>query len=509
MTGRKAILAFSVNMLKNVIGYVGLFFVARLMGAEAFGSLSYGFAYVGIFHFISDLGFGVAHIKKLSEGRDLPTCLGTYFWVRSLMTLLMAAAVLGSLLLHRVIYDKPLESSLHETVILIAMATYVLVDLSQIASGTFAARTETAKQMIPDLCGKVIETILKIGVALMGLGVVLLAGASLAGALVIVILYVFLFRNYPIGKPSWSMARDYVAFAMPIMIIVSANSVTEHLDQIMIQHFWKSEELGYYAGAAKITTILMFAGTAVGTLVFPIVSSLHSGNDIAEIRRLTHRAERFSSLVLFPIGALLIYNRHTVIAWLLGSGFQNSGETLSFLTAASVISVISVPYFTQIIGVNRTRMSAVLSVVLMVLNVGLNLVFIPGQWGGVRLMGMGSNGAALATLLATAIMAVLYRAIAYRTTGTLLNPSMVKHVLATFLMVAVMSGVGRLSGRSLGADVGSSLVGILTFAASLMLMGERFKDDVLYLWTAVSPWKMGQYIRSEFRPTRIALEEKA
>jgi O-antigen/teichoic acid export membrane protein len=509
MIGRKTILAFSINMLKNVIGYAGLFFIARLMGAEAFGSLSYGFAYVGIFHFIADMGFGVAHIKKMSEGKDLPTCLGTYLFVRSLMTFLMAMAVLVSLLLHRVLYGKPLESSVHEGVILMAVFTFVLIDLAQIPAGTFAARTETARQMVPDLLGKILETLLKATVAVLGLGVVMLAGASLAGALAALILYAFLFKGYSIGRPSRSMAREYIVFALPIMVIVSANAITEHLDQIMIQAFWKSEELGYYAGAAKITTLLMFAGTAVGTLIFPAISALHSANDIPAVRRLTHRAERYTALILFPAGMLLIYNRQTLVGLLLGSGFQGSNAVLPYLALASIVSVISVPYFTQIIGVSRVRMSAMLSVVLMVLNVSFNLVFIPAQWGGVQLMGMGGRGAALATLLAAGVMGLLYRVIAFRVTGTRLNPSLLKCILASVVMYAGMLGMSRLLGRTIWADIGTSLAGSSLYVLSLMALQERLREDCSYLLSVFSPWRMGLYIRGELRPVPMPEEEKA
>lgn len=507
MIARKAILAFGVNLLKNGIGYVGLFFVARRLGPEIFGALSYGFAYVGIFHFIADMGFGVAHIKKLSEGRDLPTCLGTYLLVRAGMTGLMAIAVLGSLAAHRLIFHQPMESAAHEQVILIAVLTFVLIDLAQIPSGTFAARKETAKQMIPDLAGKTIETALKIAVAVAGLGVVLLAGASLAGALVGLLLYAYIFKSYAIGRPSWSMAKEYLLFALPIMVIVSANAVTENLDQIMIQHFWKSGELGLYAGAAKITTILMFAGTAVGTLVFPTVSALNSERDLAGIRTLTHRAERFSALVLFPVGALLMMNRHTVVRLLLGSTFEASNSVLTFLIWSSIVSVISVPYFTQIIGTSRVSLSAALSVTFMVLNVIMNLVFIPVSWGGWTLAGMGARGAALATLLSGVIMAVLYRYCAYRSTATTFNISVLRIGVATAIMMAAMGVISGFMERTLWHDCLSSVAGIGVFVGVLSLMGEKIREDLGYLLQAVSPGRMSVYIRDEFRAPQVSVEE--
>jgi hypothetical protein len=124
-------------------------------------------------------------------------------------------------------------------------------------------------------------------------------------------------------------------------------------------------------------------------------------------------------------------------------------------------------------------------------------------------MGMGGRGAALATLLAAGVMGLLYRVIAFRVTGTRLNPSLLKCILASVVMYAGMLGMSRLLGRTIWADIGTSLAGSSLYVLSLMALQERLREDCSYLLSVFSPWRMGLYIRGELRPVPMPEEEKA
>ncbi|MFO7535128.1 MAG: flippase [Kiritimatiellia bacterium] len=510
MIGRKAILAFSAQFFKNAIGYAAIFFMVRRLSPEAFGTFCFGFAYVGLFSFIADMGLGFAHIKKLSEGRDYRTCVATFLLLRFLLSIAMVAVVLCGLLIRRLVFQKSLASPEHEWVIYLAAATHVVLSLVDVAIYTFAARQETARQVIPDLIAKTIESVLKIAVVVAGLGVVVLAGASLAGAVVAFLLYLLLFRENPVGRPTWAMCKEYLLFALPLVVIMCAYGVTNNLDQILIQFFWNSEELGFYAGAAKITGILTFAGVAVGNLVFPAVSAFHAGGDLESIRKVTHRAERFLSLMLIPAGALMLFFNKIAVRLLLGGQFERSHLLVVILTFSSIATVLSAPYGAQLIGTNHSRLYGLLGVMSVLLSVIFNLILIPSEIGGLRLLGWGARGAAMASVSTAVIMALLYRVVARRVTDTRVNPSVVRHLLAAAIMIAGMYGTTRLFGESgIGALAVVGAVGMFLFFVVLLLLGDPLRDDLDYLRRACSPLQMGTYIAREVRPAGIGPEPSA
>lgn len=501
MIARKAILAFSMQFIKNAIGYVAIFFIVRRLSPEAFGIFSFGFAYVGIFNFIADMGLGFAHIKKLSEGRDYRTCVGTFLMLRFLLSIAMVAVVLGSLFIRRMVFHNPLASPEHDWVIYLACATHVVFNLVDVAIYTFAARQETARQVIPDVIAKTIESGLKIVVAVAGLGVILLAGASLAGAVISFLLYVLLFRGNPIGRPTWAMSKEYLLFALPVVVIMCAYGITNNLDQILIQFYWNSEELGFYAGAAKITTILTFAGVAVGNLVFPAVSAFHASGDMESIRKVTHRAERFLSLMLLPAGALMLFFNKFAVRILLGAQFERSHILVAILTFSSICTVISAPYGAQLIGTNHSRLYGLLGVASVIMSVVFNLLLIPSEITGVRLFGWGARGAAVASLCTTAIMAFLYRLAARRVTATGMNPSVVRHLVAVVIMISVMyAGVRFVGDPGIGALAAVGVSGLILYFGVLLILGEPLLADLAYLRQACSPLQMGTYIVREVSP---------
>jgi O-antigen/teichoic acid export membrane protein len=500
MIGRKVTLAFGVSQLKNVAGFVSLFFVARLMGPEALGIVSFGFAYVGLFNIVADMGFGVAHIKKVSEGRDLPRCLGAYLLIRIVLTVLMVLAVGYSVYFCEHVLGRPFESPLHKHVIYLAAASLLVLNLANVPGVTFAARKETARQLMPELLSKITEAGLKVAVAILGLGVLLLAGASLAGAVVCLVAYGLLFRGYRFARPDRGLIFEYIRFALPITVIVSATTITEYLDQVMLQFFWHSEELGYYVGAGRIGAVFMMAGVAIGTLIFPTVSALHSEQDQAGILRLVRRAEKFSALLLFPVGVLVSYNSSLIMRVLLGASFERSGALLTVLTWSTIVYVLSVPYSSQIIGTNRERLSAALSVALMLVNVALNLVLVPRQFAGIELAGLGALGASCARLAANLIMAGLYRGFALRGRGLWPGRDTVMVVVAAAAMAGGLELAGRLGGGSGWAGALITLLGLPVYGLALYLTRAVSGEELRYLLNTFSPGQMARYVAGEIKP---------
>jgi len=63
-----------------------------------------------MFNVIADLGFSAAHVKRISEGKDLGECIGTYATIKILLTVVMVALVISGIaiwkyVLHNEFFD--------------------------------------------------------------------------------------------------------------------------------------------------------------------------------------------------------------------------------------------------------------------------------------------------------------------------------------------------------------------------------------------------------------------
>ena len=82
MLAQKLILSYSSKIVIQFIQIVASIVVARIAGPTVLGTVAFGLAFVSIFAFIADLGIGSAHMKLVSEGQDVGSCISTYSFLK-------------------------------------------------------------------------------------------------------------------------------------------------------------------------------------------------------------------------------------------------------------------------------------------------------------------------------------------------------------------------------------------------------------------------------------------
>lgn len=499
MIGRKLSFSFMVKLLIQGLGFISLFFVARYMGAEALGIIAFGMSFIGIFQSFSDFGFGTAHIKRVSEGKDLGRCNGTYFTVRIILLVVMSAIILGTIFYSKYVQQQPFISREHEIVLYLLLVSNFIGSVSMAFDITFGARKEVAKSQLGALIGKVVLVAGKVAVALSGLGVVVLASVNIVSSLAVLVFYIYLFKDYPIKAPTREYFKSYATFAVPVILIGFVSKFAANIDKVMIQFFWSATDVGFYAAAVQVSLIVSSAAQLSSVLVFPTISRFHAQGDIASIRDLSNRAERFLSMVVLPVAVFLLLFSPQICGLLLGAEFLTvAPRILAIFGFIIYLNAITANYISQISGTNHIRLSAVLSFVTFGIHIILNVVFIPREFLGFTLLGMGAVGAALATLLGAAVSAIVYRVFAYRITGSTTNPVIFIHWLAAVVMAGVMLGLSSLTSNVMWYH--ALLYGAIGFLAYLGVLGaakEFGRREINYFWSILNPAQLKNYAVKE------------
>jgi O-antigen/teichoic acid export membrane protein len=499
MIARKSTFAFSAQMFNIFLGYIALFFIAHYMGPTAIGMLGFAVAFVGMFSSIADLGFGAAHVKRISEGKDLGKCNGTYLAVTTFLTAIMTIAVLGWLFISKSVFHTDFDPE-QEIMIYIILVSTTIYRFSLVGVMTFGARKEIAKQQIPTIFGSVVQVSAKVIVAVTGLSVIFLAGANLLGTLVAFIAFFFLFRSYPISRPNKEYLKSYLAFAMPMMFIMVLFTLSANLDKVMIQSFCSIEDVGYYTAPQSISFVLVALASSVSALLFPTISEYHSKGNIDSIRNLSSVAERYISMLCIPIVAFVIVFAEPTIHFLLSDRFLPSISLLRILIVVAFVNAITQPYSMQIGGTDRIKLSAKISVVVLLTNILLNFLLIPQALFGVKLIGLGAAGAAIATLIAMSIGTVLFRFASYKVTGTRQNWRILIHLFAAGAMGLSMYFVNTIFPITRWYHlVGYGLLSIVIYFGVLFVVKEFKKEDFKFFMDTVNPRKMNEYVEEELK----------
>ncbi len=498
MIGQKSYLVFVTQVGNSLLLYVGLIFTIQYLGPNAFGTIAGTMALVGVFNSFSDMGFSAAHIKRVSEGKDLQDCLSTYAAVRLLLTAAMVTMALVYIFLLSGIEGALSPESV--TVIALFILYYVLVDVASIATNTFDAKMQTAKSQVVWLTDTAVRIPLIILVAIAGLGIIALSVAYVAGGLTMLVVALLMLRRFEVRWRRPTLLRSYARFAMPVALTAVCTSIAANINIVFVQWFGTQSDVAYYAGGFTLLGIFGFIGVAVSQLSFPQFSRLHADGDIEGIRKITLDAERYISMVGMPILLVLALFPTEVIVLLLGQQFEAAGEPMRLLAIAGFIGMLSQAGMAQVNAVNRPGTLAKIASVTLALNVLLLLVFVPVSILGLGALGLSYIGASIVAIIVAVLSLGLVHIAIWRLTGTGFNAHVVAHVAcasAAALLIGLVSLVFPVT--DLISLVLLSAAAMCAYVLAMHLTGELTKYDVAYLRSMTSPTGLKDYVVSEVK----------
>lgn len=505
MIARKSALIIATQIANGILGYMAIFLVARYMAMPdyALGVVSFAYGLVAIYHLFADLGFQNAHVKRISEGQDFETCMGTFAAVKVALTGLMTVLLVGSLFIWKHVIGRGLESPEHETAVYIMLVYFILWSLTLIMKTTFRAKKQTAKEQLPmffETLGRVAATVYVIWA---GLGALALAWTYVVGEVAVLASTAYFFRGNKIGRPSWEMFRKYAAFAVPLAIVAASTTIMTNVDKVLIQLFWGAVEGGNYFAIYRLSRFLDMATMAIGILLFPTMSALHARADLEGIKRLSYTAERYLSMVIFPIVFFMIFMARPVIHIMLSNKFYPAIPILQILPIFALFDALERPYQMKLLGMSLPTFARNRVLLMVALNVVLNLLLIPKdiQILGIKLAGMGAVGAAIATVIAYLAGLAYTRWVVWRVSGVTANWRIALHgVAATVMGIAVyyLNELVYPAVRWYGL-LGYGLLGLGIYLGLLALMQEFTREDFDLFMDTLNVRKMFAYIRDEMK----------
>ncbi|MGE5343000.1 MAG: oligosaccharide flippase family protein [Candidatus Omnitrophota bacterium] len=358
MLKQKIILSYYSKIVAQIFQVAATVIVARIAGASVLGTVAFGVAYVSMFIFISDLGLGTAHIKLVSEGRDEASCNATFIRVQTIQIIVFFVFVLGFFLFQKYTLGYGFESPVHEQVILVTLIAVTLSRGQLIFKTCFMAKTEQAKQDVLDFAELVVYQLLRVAVVLLGYQALALAFSKLVAALLVIPFYLYLFKDFPVGRFDRNLLKEYVSISLPLIIIVFADSLTTHFDKVLLQYFTNSTEVGYYIAGFRVGAFISLVGYSVGLLLFPSFSRAISQKDYNGINGIIRKFEKFSLTYIFPVTVIMSIYSDTIVHLLLGNQFEKTIPILSIINITAFLLTLFTPYGNVLAGSGEFKIIA-------------------------------------------------------------------------------------------------------------------------------------------------------
>ena len=227
----------------------------------------------------------------------------------------------------------------------------------------------------------------------------ILSGSTLISQL---LLFCFLRNEVYFIIPTFKNLKKHIKPILILFIPFIAVSLYKIMDKIMLGLMSGVVEVGYYEQAEKITNIPLGIITALGTVMFPKITSLVSKGKEEEIRMYLNKSIRFVMFMAFPICFGLISVSDNFVPLFLGVEFEKTIILIYFLSFTILFISFANVLRTQYLVPNEMDKDFVISVILgAVINLIVNLIAIPRY---------SSIGACLGTILAE-FSVMIYQAI--------------------------------------------------------------------------------------------------
>lgn len=500
--------AFSVIHATSsaILGTASLMLIARNLGIEVLGTIGFAISLFGIISFLSDFGIGSVHGRILWESDRPAKAVGAYAVMRlaSLGVMILLGAAIYWLWKSELITGQMASTNETSATLLVFLAYYILLGVSQIATHTFEAQGNVVKSQFPEI----LDLLIRVGLLVTVISgshadspqnVVLVAYAYLLGALGCLILSLLLFRHVNIELPDREMLSKYFSALSPVVIVSVAVALMSFVDNLLVGYFWGPMELGLYFGAQKLIIFVTTFALGVAILILPSVTTYRARKDPLASWEVISLAERYVSIVVFPAAAFYIVLSPQILRSFLGEEFIAASEMMTVLVISSIFASFVFPLRAILAAENLARTIFFIQIVSVISAVILILVLVPRTLLGFETLGLGGIGAAYAVLAGSLVSFVGTRWMAWREIQALPTFRSLIHILCSLVMAAAIYVLDM----TLIHSVYWWHIIILAFAAGAVyatlcrLAGELDLGDLKYFATLLKPRENIRYAARE------------
>jgi len=262
--------------------FVGVY-VARYLGPERFGLLSYAGSFVGLFTALATLGLDGIMVRELvkTPGRR-DELLGTAFWLKAGGAVLMWIGIAAAI---------PFTNNDTQTNILIVIIAFgVIFQAFNVIDFNYQAEVKSKFVVYVHLVQLVVSSTIKLILIWISAPLVSFACVFLFDAVVhsvgLTAMYLKNTGKVWYWKWRWQTARVLLKDSWPLILSGMVISIYMKIDQVMIKEMLGAEQVGHYAAAVRLSEAWYFVPMAITSSVFPAIINAKKQSEALYYQRL-------------------------------------------------------------------------------------------------------------------------------------------------------------------------------------------------------------------------------
>lgn len=391
----------SAKVTNVLCGIVVSILLARYLGAERQGIISYALSIYGMFSFFSVFGLPDIIVREFSQNKE-----NSKETAKSAMALMLLGGGIAGILSIGIAIRLEVTKQ-----VLLFVVLYAIENLSQFLR-VFEQWLYSIAKTKPYSIAQIIIHLLFLGFKIIGIILkqdiiwfVLCTVFEVTFTNISLVLCYWIVKQ-PFdgeGRVNIERIKKLLRSCWPLIIVSAANTIYMRIDQIMVGKMLNEIDLGLYSIGVTLAEYWYFVPSIIYSSFLPSLAE-RKNEEISYYQLLQHFADgmimtAYVAVIGFSIGGKLF------IPMLYGAEYTNSSIVLSiYIWAGFFISLSYVDQITYILSDN-TRIIMFTNIISAVLNIVLNALLIPV---------VGIYGAALATTLDHLIVRIMIMIIFWR-----------------------------------------------------------------------------------------------
>ena len=378
---------FADKVVRMGIGlFVGIW-LARYLGPESFGQLSYAIAFVALFSAIATLGMNSIVVRELVRNPEKKNeILGSAFVLK-----LSGGCLAFIVALTAIWFMRPTDTLSFWLVGIIALG--MIFQAFDAVDFWFQSKVQSKYTVYAKNGAFLTASAVKIWLILNQAGLLAFAWVGLAEIMLGAVGLLFAFKAtgnvFSSIQVRWPLAQNLLSKSWPLLLSGLAVTAYMRVDIVMLKEMVGNQEAGIYSAATSLSEVWYFLPVVIVASLSPIIIKSRDTNPdlyISRLRRLYFFMVWLAIGVALPLSILASW----LVGILYGQQYMEAAPVLAVHLWAGIAVFLGVASSQHLLAEKLQKISFYRTLIGLVCNIAMNLALIP-KWGAM--------GAAIATVI--------------------------------------------------------------------------------------------------------------
>ena len=381
------------HVITGICAFIWSIIIARYLGVNDFGILSFGISFNCLTTVLLDLGLTTYSIRDMSRNTDL---ISRY--VGNLIPLKILLGIFTFILTFIILILMGYKHITIEVTLILVFQIFFM-SLGSMIGGAFQALRKLKYTSISAIMYSLVQLIIILIGVYFDLGLIFITCSYVVGYLVQVIYLYIKLRNYEKPKIDFDLSfwKKCLKFSLPFALTTLFFSIYYSIDVVMLSYLVGDVATGLYNSAYKIISVLTNFFLIYQAVVFPLMSKLFDNSD--DLMMLSfNKSIKYLLLLLLPLSLGIITYTDQIVVLIYGNTYISASNIMKILIWTVILLFINGAITTLLNASNKevsvTKIYATASIFNIILNIILISIY-------------SYNGAALATVISEIFILLL------------------------------------------------------------------------------------------------------